>query len=188
MSNENIPTHEPDEITAGLSARWIKDLPLYSPDDGWALQYSFASATELHSVDASDNGDGRWLVNIPATTTAGWSAGDYAVTAIATKDPDKFLVWSGWIKVNPDLTTSIPEGYDPRSHVKRVLDAIEAVIEGRASRDQQSLEIDGYRLDRTPLTDLLALRSKYLQEYRAEKQAADLAKGLETGNRVLVRF
>ena len=64
------------------------------------------------------------------------------------------------------------------SHAQTVLDAIEAVIENRASLDQQSYTIAGRRLDRMPIADLLMLRDRYKAEVFKEEVEARIAAGL----------
>jgi hypothetical protein len=58
---------------------------------------------------------------------------------------------------------------EQRTHAKRVLDAIEAVLENRANLDQQSYTVEGKRLDRTPISELLKLRREYQAEYNLEQ-------------------
>jgi len=77
---------------------------------------------------------------------------------------------SGSLEVRPDLAAM--DSYDGRSHCKKVLDAIEAVLEQRATHDQQSYTIQtsqGMRqLNRLPVDELLRLRKVFLLEYRRE--------------------
>lgn len=75
-----------------------------------------------------------------------------------------------------------------QTHAERVLNAIEATIERRASTDQMSYTIDGRSLSRTPIADLLALRDRYKAEVAREKQAARLKNVRGGGRQVFVRF
>jgi hypothetical protein len=70
-------------------------------------------------------------------------------------------------------------------HVEKVLDAIEAVIENRASQDQMSYSIKGTTLSRTPIADLLLLRREYKEEYKMELLKKDTDEG--KGFKMLVR-
>jgi len=81
----------------------------------------------------------------------------------ASNSTDTVLVEAGDTIVHPDLST-VPSGYDGRGHAERVLEAIEAVIEGRATIDQQSYQINNRSLSRTPIADLMRLRSHYRNE------------------------
>jgi hypothetical protein len=68
------------------------------------------------------------------------------------------------------------------------LDAIEATIEGRASKDQESYSIQGRSLARTPIADLILLRGKYKAEYVQMQRAEKLRNGLGHGGNIKVRF
>ncbi len=55
------------------------------------------------------------------------------------------------------------------THARRMLNAIEAALEGRASKDTESYTIEGRSLSRTPIPDLLRLRAIYRREVAAEE-------------------
>lgn len=86
------------------------------------------------------------------------------------------------------MTTAVITGNDEQSHVKKVLDALEAVIEGKASKDQLSYSIQGRSLSRMSWTEILMVYDKYKALYFREKQAARIKKGLKTGSNIQVRF
>jgi len=95
------------------------------------------------------------------------------------------VVDSGTFEVvaNRDAATT-----DPRSHVKITLDAIEAVIESRATKDQESYSINGRSLSRTPLKDLLMFRDKYKAEYLKEQRKESIANGRGHSGKIRVRL
>jgi hypothetical protein len=77
---------------------------------------------------------------------------------------------------------------DNRSQAQRTLDSINATIEGRASIDQQKIEIGGRLLWRTPIPELLVLRDRYAAMVNNEKAADDIANGRGNRKRFFVRF
>ncbi|MFX3828789.1 hypothetical protein ACJBTR_10535, partial [Streptococcus suis] len=79
----------------------------------------------------------------------------------------RLTVATGTIDVAPNLETAEPS--DARGHAQRMLAMIEAALEKRIPKDQQSYEIDGMRLDRIPIERLDALRTKYRRELQREK-------------------
>ena len=87
------------------------------------------------------------------------------------------------VKSNLDADTS-----DPRSHAKITLEAVEAVIEGRATKDQENYSIAGRSLSRTPVADLLSLRDYYRTEFLREQRVERRNNGTGTGARILARF
>ena len=74
------------------------------------------------------------------------------------------------------------------THATRVLAAIEAVLERRATKDQESYTIDGRSLSRTPISELLLLRNLYRREVQLEAQAENVAAGKANGRMILTRF
>nr|WP_254604122.1 hypothetical protein [Leisingera sp. ANG59] len=134
-------------------------------------------------LTGTPSGTGHQLQAL-ASTTASWQPGRYRYELRATDGTDVVKVETGEVVIAPDLSAQ-PAGYDGRNHVRRVLDAIEAVIENRATIDQQSYQINNRSLSRTPLGDLLKLRDKYRAELAAQKRAR---RGAALGRTYKVRF
>ena len=181
-----IPTTEPKSVTAGDTVQWNKDsLSDYLASAGWTLTYALRNAAGKIDITASANGGG-YSVSVAAATTADWVAGQYSWQAYVTKAAERFKVGSGTIEVLPNFATE--NSFDDRSHAKTVLDAIEAVIESRASVDQESYSIMGRSLKRTPMADLLKLRDKYKALYLMEQNAENAKNGKPGKNRILARL
>ena len=166
----SAPSRELERATAGLTWAWRRDdLGAYPPADGWALKYKFRSATTVFTVEATADGGG-YLVSVPAATTNGYAAGSYSWLAYVERGADRFGTGTGIMVVDAVFDDS-----DPRTHARKVLDAIEAVLENRASQDQMNYSISvggsSRSLGRTPLADLIALRSRYRTEVKAEEAA-----------------
>lgn len=121
-----------------------------------------------------------------AAVTATWQAGVYWWSIRATQGAEVVQVDEGQITIKPDLA-AIAGPHDDRSHAERVLAAIEAVIENRATTDQQKYKINNRELWRTPISDLLLLRSRYLAEVAREKSKQRTGQSL-LGRQVKVRF
>lgn len=155
---------EPTSLHAGDSVSWSRDLPDHPAADGWALAYVF-SGPERHAVDAI--AAAPFQVEVPASETAGWAPGLYAWVALASKGEARVTVAKGFLQVEPNLATA--DALDARSHARRMLDLIEAALEKRIPKDQQSYEIDGQRLDRIPIERLNALRLQYRREVARER-------------------
>lgn len=188
-------TTEPTEIAAGTTLRWRRAFSLFPASDGWALSYAIRGpdAAEIE-VDATADGD-AFAVEVPASLTSGWTAGRYAIAGYVERDEDaggpeeleRHLVYRGTLVVLEDLA-AVTTPHDPRSHARRVLEAIEAVIEKRASRDQESYTINGRTLVRTPIAELIRLRDRYKGEVAGEEAAERIAAGLGSRRTIRVRF
>ena len=78
--------------------------------------------------------------------------------------------------------------YDPRSHARRVLDLIEAAMEGRIPNGMESYTIGGRSINKIPLKELRELYEKYKQDVEREVQIERLANGRRSGKNIGIRF
>lgn len=178
-------------IIAGDTLQFATTIADYPASDGWTLKFRLIPRTGGDAIvitAATDDEDAdAYEVSVSAATTAGWSAGEYSWAAWVEKDVEKFTV-DGWVShdqryrggdsiaIKPDPRTIA--AFDNRSHVRKVLDAIEAVIENRATLDQEEYTINGRSLKRTPLDDLVGLRRRYQNELATEDASERVAQGL----------
>lgn len=190
FDRDNYPLVEPVLLIAG--DRWVwkrADLGDDYPPASYQLKYSLrlhgTTTVEIEITAAEAGSD--YLVEVAAATTAGYTAGVYTWQAyiIRSSDSERVTVGYGTIEVAPnrDVATT-----DPRSHARKMLAAVEAVLENRATLDQQSYTIHGRSLQRTPIADLLKLRGYYRAEVGNELAAERNRQGKGSGNRVRARF
>ena len=181
-----IPKIEPTEITAGDTLKFTISLSDYLPADGWTLSYALVNKDNQIDITGSDNGDGSHLISVAKATTKGWVAGTYDWQAYVDNGTERYKVREGQLEILADFASQ--SNYDARSHVKKVLDAVEAVLEGRASKDQESYTINGRSLSRTSIPDLMKLRDRYRAEYENEIRAERIARGLGHSGIIRVRM
>lgn len=180
-----IPTIEPDTINAGETIDWRReDLSDY-PAPSWALTYQIRNAGFAHTVAASASGSAH-AVTIAAATSQGFAAGVYDMAGYVVNGAETRQVYRGTLTIKPWLGRA--GAVDARSHARKVLDAIEAVIEHRASKDQQSYRIGDRELVRMTADELMNLRRIYRAEVRREVRAERRARGLFVSNDIKVRF
>ncbi len=194
---------EPSDLIIGDSVSWTRrGVQAVSKNDagtlettdikasaGWALKFTAVGKNGIVVINAAadtENPD-DFLFTAAALTTAAYVAGDYQWQLVATKTTTRYTIAEGSITLKDNIAGRSTL-YDNRSHAKKVLDAIEAVIEGRASQDQMGYQIAGRSLTRTPLPDLLKLRATYKTEYDNELATANIAAGLPTGRKIFTRF
>ncbi|SMX27284.1 hypothetical protein TRP8649_01387 [Pelagimonas phthalicica] len=155
----------PTSITAGLNLKCeVISHEFLAPE--WELHAILRGPSAIDLVSIAIGTAHQFAVS--ASDTQGWNAGDYAASIRAVSGGDVHEVEAGQVKITPDLVGLEP-GHDARGHAQKVLDAIEAVIEGRASKDQQSYTINGRALVRTAIADLLLLRDRYKKEFARQK-------------------
>lgn len=178
-----VPTTEPSELRAGITWQWTRELADY-PASSWTLKYWFkmtGSTGANFSITASASGD-TYSITSAAATTATLTAGDYTWTAIVTAGSEAREVDHGTFKLLPRYDAAA--NLDDREHARIVLDAIEAVIEGRATTDQQEYAIGNRSLKRMTAEDLLMFRDKYRAEVFALDNAERAANGKGGGQLV----
>lgn len=181
----NALTKEPATMNAGDSISWLLTLADYPASDGWTLKYNAVSASGRFAIVSSASGDDH-AVSVAKETSAAYPAGNYTLVKYVESATELITLAELPLTVRPNLAGTTT-AYDNRSHVKKVLDAIEAVLEGVASTDQQEITIDGTAIKRRTVADLLKLRGQYLQYYQQEQAAAGIS-GASGRQKILVRF
>lgn len=173
-----VPKLEPETVVAGDTVEFTISEPDYLPGDGWALSYHILNASEdLGQIDATDNGDGSHLVTITAATTAAWEAGHYSYRGFVTKAGVRKTVREGSFDVEPNFATvDTAEG---RTFSKRMLDAIRALLEGKATKDQKSYQYRDRALSRYDWDELERLEARFASRVRQEESALRRKKGLD---------
>ncbi len=196
----DIATKEPLEILAGDTLQWKKALPDYPASSGFTLKYRLINAAGKIDLVSTADGDDH-LISVSATLSAAYPAGTYMWISFVEKgspaDPEadppvqdtleRHTIAQGTIDVKPSLAIQ-SGGLDIRSHAKKVLDALEAVIEGRASRSDLEYAIGDKRFSNMSHADLIKARSFYREEYRRELAAENVKLGKSSGGRILSRF
>jgi hypothetical protein len=179
-----IPAIEPDSFRVGDTVPWTRTLTDY-PASAWTLTYAFAGPSTF-TVVATASGD-DFAVTITSAVSSAYRPGRYAWQSYASAGAARYLVASGSCEILPDLSLYTTP-HDSRSWARRVLEALQATIEGRASRDQTSIMVDGLQIGRMTPTDLLKMWGKFNALVDAEDNAAALAKGLGSKRNLFVRF
>lgn len=190
FDSTNYPEPEPDELIAG--DRWVwkrTDLGADYHPDSYSLTYSLRLEGDgTDEIEITANEDGQdYLVEVASATTAAYTAGRYHWQAYITRssDSERITVDRGVLEVIADRDESTA---DPRSHVKKTLDALEATIEGRATKADQGYTIEGRSLSRMSMDELIRAHGIYQAKYNAELAKKRAERGLGAGNKVRVRF
>lgn len=148
----------------------------YSSQD-YDLSYFFVGVGKNYEVACTKNADGTF--NFAAEVEG--AVDEWKYQAVATDaQGHNFYIDIGRVIVEANFA-DLPNGQDNRSHVKKVLDALEAMIEGKANSDQIYYMIEGRALSRIPPQDLMVWYEKYkvmyAQELRLERQKHGIVSG-----------
>lgn len=125
------------------------------------------------------------LFTADAATTGAWTAGEYWYSLRATNGAEVVELEAGNLRVLPDLVAA-GDDYDGRTEAQIALDAINAVLGKRASIDQERYRINNRELYRTPIADLIKLRSFYVAQVKRENTCKTGRSAW--GRQVIVRF
>jgi hypothetical protein len=175
----------PETIYAGDSLSWTEVAGEY-PAPTWTMSYAIRGASVLDIDSVPDGVDHKFIVS--ATVTADLVPGFYSWQALVTDGLwERHTIATGNLTVRPNLPAQIT-GFDGRSHAQKVLDAIEATMEGRATKSQALLQINNRQIQYLKPEELIKWRSFYKAEVAREKTAEKVAQGEEPGNRILTRF
>lgn len=155
----------PAKLTAGLTFDHLVTLTAYPAPD-WSLSVALRGASVINLTAVADGAQHRLVAN--AAATGAYVPGLYSYSARVTRDGVVIGVDAGTVEILPDLAAQTGTS-DVRSHSRIVLDNIRAVIEKRATQDQEKYVINNRELWRTPLRDLLHLESTYAARVRAEE-------------------
>ncbi len=152
------------------------------------LVYDCLTDGSAQTITATDNGDGRFKILVAYGTTDGWQPGTWNYQAHVTDSAGiRTFVESGTFEVKHKFA-DMNSGYDNRTHAKKALDAIEAVLEGKATQDQMSYSIAGRSLSRFSWAELMKARQDYKTEYAREQSAEKINAGLGGGATIKVRM
>lgn len=178
---------EPSRVIAGDTVAWRRaDLLSDYPSGSYSLHYRGrreGDATSSFNVTANS----AYQVTVAAAATSAWTPGTWHWQAYITRASDaaRVTVAEGVFDVVANRAASTA---DPRSHAKRMLDAIEALLEGKAVDDVAEYAINGRSLKKIPVPELITLRDRYRAEWFREKAAEDIRRGLATSRKIMVRF
>lgn len=184
-------------IVAGDTVEFRTSIPDYPASAGWTLKHILRPFTSGDPIELMATADGDdYSTTVAAVDTAAWAPGDYSLIAQVTNGSgdrltlDPVAVAAG--RLHSAIVTIVGDpaegaAYDNRSHARKALAAIEAVLARRATKDQEEYQIEDRMLKRTPIGDLLRLRDYYRAEVAAEEAAAKLSAG-GAARKIQVRF
>jgi hypothetical protein len=161
----------PAQFHAGDSLTWLESAGDY-PAPTWQLKYH-ARRVDADGLgfDIESTAEGALhRVSLAPETTAAYLPGIYSVAVVAYQGAEgRATLRTTRCDVRPDLAEALA---DARSHARRMLAAIEAVLERRATHVQASYTIEGRALQFLSHEELYRARSRYRHEVAVEEGRA----------------
>lgn len=189
-SSPILPQNEPNRLTAGDTWQWTRRLIDYPPDT-FTLWY-FLRAVNVTgstgkldvSAGADPNAPDQFLVTVPSATTAPLPSGEWVWQA-AVKDANgnRTTLDGGTLWVDQNLE-ALTGGVDNRTHNQKMLDAIEALLEKRATKSEESYQIAGRSLKHLTPQELVQWHGVYKNRVRREQAEAKQLKRSSTDLKV----
>lgn len=174
----DILTYEPRKLIAGDTWQWTRDFDDY-PSPTWTLDYYLRHPGELslHTFQASADGSGGFTITVAAATTQTYQPGTWELVGRVSASGVVHTVVRQRVEIVADFAQL---NQDHRSYNQRMLDAIEAVREGRATTDQGSVTIGDTSISRMSWDELETQWHRFRELVARER-------GVNTG-RVLPRL
>lgn len=182
-------THEtlvelPRRITVGDTITWDEVLADFPASDLWVVTYHFTNpAAFFVSTHAIINVDDHRI----AITTADLEEGNYDYAKKVTDGTTTHTLERGVLDVLPDLSADT-SGVDRRSFAVTALESIEAMLLGKATKDQTSYSLNGRALSRYSFDELREFRAELRIEVADDEQKARRAEGGKSHRNVHARF
>lgn len=168
MGYQVVRMNIPSELQVGDTWQWTESVPDYPASAGWALSFSlYRYGQPIIQINATASGD-DFSVSVPAATTAGKAAGEWQWTAYVTKGADRFTVGTGTVTLKPDLAAAGPTT-DLRTENEKILDALLATQQRRATKEQESMQIGGRAIRYLAPDDLEKMIGIYTYKVKAEQ-------------------
>jgi len=127
-----------------------------------------------------------FVITNAAATTAALTPGRYTWQALVTSGSERHKAAEGVLVVEPNYATDAV--LDSRSQARKLLDAIDATLNGGATIDKKSMSVAGRTIERMTAAELWELRQRVAFDVKREDDAALLANGGPDRRRVGIRF
>lgn len=166
-----MPGHElealPRRITIGDTVTWDETLADFPASAPWILSYNFTGPLATFKSTHAAVGDDHRITIV--TTELEVGAYDYQ-KKVSDGVSISFTLERGEVFVDPDLSAD-DAGVDRRPYAVIALENIEALLQGKATKDQTSYSLNGRALSRYSIAELQEWRAQLRSEVADIKQA-----------------
>lgn len=177
-------TEMPGSFAAGTTLEYTRSDGNYPASQGWTMKLYLAGKVSLN-IAATASGD-NFIVLLPSSgggaSTDDLSPGLYKWVERFTKSGKDYDVNEGYVTVEPNMSAAT--GNSLQLHLEKVLELIEARIEGRmaSGADMDSYQVDSVAVSKIPWDELMDARN------RVKEQLRSIAAGGQFSRPVLITF
>jgi len=192
----------PDIIFAGDDLEWVESFPNDDAGNalkaslGWTYKYRIINSANLAQVTAADIASTAYQTDdhkfsLTSANTSSWVAGKYLATGYCVKGSEYQVIGRKTIEIKINVFTATT--YDFRTHARKALEAIEAAIERRASKEQNQLSIStgggsSRAVQFMTLEELIKAKAYYQSLVNQEIAEEKMDNGEAPGGRVKLQF
>lgn len=178
-----IVTELPQKIIAGDTVEWTESLSDFPADSSWVVTYSFTGPKGQFSSGHAANGSDHDI----SIATDDLDAGRYDFQKKVTDGSTTHTLAFGYVEVEPDLAGD-SGAVDRREYAEIALDNIEAMLQGKASRDQTSYSLNGRALSRYSVEELQTWRAQLRSEVRGIRAKKRMRSGGKSHRNIRLRM
>ncbi|WP_372809043.1 hypothetical protein [Pontiella sp.] len=169
-------------IYGGLAVLQYYSTTVYTQAKGWELKARLSGNEKTIAIAAdhfSDDGSGTWSLEWPGAATADLASADYTLTIIACETTG---VGTELPVHHVGVRVVAADETDLRSGTKKTLDALIALRDGKATRDEMSRSYNGRSISRMGWEELAKAIREVRAEYQREQRRAAGKTGFGTVN------
>ena len=171
----------PYEVRSGDNAKWTVPLvgysgyaAVYTIDDGAGNSDTVTGTPDPANAESFD-------FDLTAAASGALPVGRYGWSLRVSLGGEVCTIETGFLEIRDPVATA-------DSHSRKMLAAIRATLESRATKDQQSYSIAGRALVRIPFEELRTYEAEYKGRVEAEDRAELRKRGRGQSNQVVTRL
>ena len=178
-----------DRVTIGDTLSFDTTVEGYPASEGWVLTYRLIPRTAGDPITITavpDDDDIGYAIQVPATVTVDWIAGDYSWASWVSYAGQVYSLATGTCKLLPDPRVAA-SGYDSRTDARKALD--DALIAQRSwTPTQRRYRIGEREMEFNSPGDIETHITNLRAQVAREERAVDYAAGYPDRRKTLVRM
>lgn len=181
----------PKEIRAGETTTWTESLSDYPASEGYTCKASlYKNSTQITLTAVADGDDHDFTIS--AVAGAEYAPGFYQMSVYVEygsgDDLERYTIGTQTVEILPNLAAS---GGNIKGSIfsRRMLTAIEAVMESRATVEQKSFSHQDRALEYLSHEELIKARQYWKYQLQKDIQAENIKNGVcDQSNQIKVGF
>lgn len=174
------------EIIAGDSLQFTTSVPDYPATSGYALTYRLVPRVSGSAIVITATASAAdYAVDVAASTTATWGAGEYSWHAYVEEGSARFTVGTGQLTIKPNPAT-MAAGTDTRTQAAKALEDLKAAL-AAWTPTRKSYQIGDVAMTFNTSADIVQMIGFWSRQVQSEQTAASLAGGRFNPNKIYVR-